>query len=341
MSSEEATAARGARRGSAALTPATVARRTAQAVLVAVVLGVLFDGPSFLSESDVSLAIQLFNYMAMAAAWNLLGGYGGQFSLGHGVFIALGGYVTSLLLIHTGLSLAVSVLLSALFCAAFGALSSVPLLRLRGTYFTVGTLGVLLAAQAWVINWNFAGASTGVYLPSSGILGFSTQYYLGAALLVLTILVVAGLVRSRYGLRLMAVRDDESAAAELGVNGFRVKLVAMTVSAFLVGLCGATYAFQQLSLDPVSAFSVSWALFMILSCVIGGLATLPGPLIGAALIFWLNQQFQSSSVTPLIEGAVLLVVIRFAPGGIWGLLRALPGQALALGRRRLRPAQQQ
>lgn len=130
----------------------------------------------------------------------------------------------------------------------------------------------------------------------------------------------------------MAVRDDESAAQELGVNGFRVKLTALTISAFLVGLCGAMNAFQQLSLEPYSAFSISWAINMILACVIGGLATVPGPLIGAAVMFWLQQQFQSSSVTPLIEGAILLVIIRFAPGGIWGPVRALPQGVLAAGR---------
>ena len=129
-------------------------------------------------------------------------------------------------------------------------------------------------------------------------------------------------MRSRFGLRLMAVRDDEFAAAELGVNGFRVKLIALTVSACLVGLAGSMNAFQQLSLEPYSAFSISWAINMILACVIGGLATVPGPLIGAAVMFELQQILQGSSdLPPIIEGVVLLAIIRFAPGGIWGLVR--------------------
>jgi branched-chain amino acid transport system permease protein len=164
-------------------------------------------------------------------------------------------------------------------------------------------------------------------MPNRGTLGFNTQYYMGAALVVLTTAVVWALVRSRFGLRLMAVRDDEFAAAELGVNGFRVKLIALTISGFLVGLAGAMNAFQQLSLEPYSAFSITWGINMILACVIGGLGTIPGPLLGAALMFELQQRLQNASnVTPLIEGGVLLVIIRFAPGGIWGLLRALPGQ---------------
>jgi branched-chain amino acid transport system permease protein len=197
-------------------------------------------------------------------------------------------------------------------------------------YFSVGTIGVLLAVQAWFINWTYVGQTTGVIMPTRGTLGFNTQYYLSAGVLVLTVLVVWGMVRSRYGLKLTAVRDDEVAASELGVNGFRVKLLALTVSAFLVGLAGSLNAFQQLSLEPYSAFAVSWAINMILACVIGGLATIPGPLIGAALMFELQQRLQSSSdIAPLVEGIVLLVIIRFAPSGIWGLSREWGGRLYA------------
>jgi branched-chain amino acid transport system permease protein len=308
---------------------AVLPERPAARVLIGVaavgVLVALFTGTSYLSLGDAALAITLFNLMAMAQAWNLIGGYGGQFSLGHGLFVGVGGYATALLLMHTGVPLALSVVLAALVTAAIGALAAIPLLRLRGVYFSVGTLGVMIAAQNWVINWHWAGQTRGVILPQNGVLDFTTQYRMGAALLVGTTLIVWLAVRSRFGLRLMAVRDDESAASELGVNGFRVKLAAFTISAFLVGLCGALNAFQQLTLEPYSAFNISWAINMILACVIGGLATLAGPLIGAALIFELQQQLQGyQNLTSLIEGAVLLAVIRFAPGGIWGLLRQLP-----------------
>lgn len=292
-------------------------------VAAAVVLVLLFTGPNYLSLANIALAITLFNLMAMAQAWNLIGGYGGQFSLGHGLFVAVGGYATVLVLSHTGLPLVLAVVIAGLLSAVVGALAAMPLLRLRGVYFSVGTLGVMIAAQNWVINWKWAGQTRGVLLPERGTLTFDTQYYMAAALLVGTTAIVALAVRSRWGLRLMAVRDDETAAQELGVNGFRVKLLALTASAFLVGLCGALNAFQQLTLEPYSAFNISWAINMILACVIGGLATIAGPLIGAALIFELQQQLQGySNLTSLIEGAVLLAVIRFAPGGIWGLLRS-------------------
>jgi len=293
--------------------------------IAAVVFAALCAGPQFLSLGNVVLAITLFNLMAMAQAWNLIGGYGGQFSLGHGLFVAVGGYTTVLVLVHTGLPIAAAILCAGVVTAAIGALAAIPLLRLRGPYFSVGTLGIMIAAQSWVINWKWAGQTAGVYLPPDATLDFNTQYYLGAGLLVGTTAIVIALVRSRNGLRLMAVRDDESAAQELGVNGFRVKLTAFALSAFLVGLCGAMNAFVQMDLEPYSAFSILWSVNMILACVIGGMSTFPGPLIGAALIFELQQQLQSyQDLTSLIEGVILLAVIRFAPGGIWGLLRALP-----------------
>jgi branched-chain amino acid transport system permease protein len=285
-------------------------------------LAVLFDGPHWLGTNSVSLAITLFTAMALAQAWNLIGGYGGQFSIGHGLFVAVGGYTTTLILVRTGLPIWVAIVAAGLICAALGAVTAVPLLRLRGVYFSVGTIGMLLAVQAWFINWTYVGQTTGVIMPTRGTLGFNAQYYLAAGVLVLTVLVVWGMVRSRFGLKLTAVRDDEVAASELGVNGFRVKLIALTVSAFLVGLAGSLNAFQQLSLEPYSAFAVSWAINMILACVIGGLATIPGPLIGAALMFELQQRLQNSSdIAPLVEGIVLLVIIRFAPTGVWGLIR--------------------
>jgi branched-chain amino acid transport system permease protein len=290
-------------------------------VVAAVALAALCAGPQFLSLGNVVLAITLFNLMAMAQAWNLIGGYGGQFSLGHGLFVAVGGYTTVLVLVHTGIPVAAAIVIAGVISAGIGALAAFPLLRLRGPYFSVGTLGIMIAAQSWVINWQWAGQTAGVYLPPDAVLGFNTQYYIGAGLVVGTTAIAVGAIKSRYGLRLMAVRDDEHAAQELGVNPFRVKLTAFAVSAFLVGLCGALNAFVQLNLEPYSAFNILWSVNMILACVIGGMATFPGPLIGAALIFELQQQLQSyQDLTSLIEGVILLAVIRFAPGGIWGLL---------------------
>jgi branched-chain amino acid transport system permease protein len=315
------------------MTRTTMTRNWPARAAVAVLLLLALAGPGYLSEGDVALGVTLFVTMAMAQAWNLIGGYGGQFSLGHGLFVGAGGYATVLILMHTGLPLALAFVGAGLVAAGIGALSAIPLLRLRGVYFSVGTLGVMIAVQTWVINWKWAGQTTGVYLPEDAVLSFDNQYYIGLVLVVVTTLVVALLVHSERGLRLMAVRDDEIAAQEVGVDGFRVKLLAFTTSAFLVGLCGALNALQQLALEPYSAFSISWSINMILACVIGGLATIPGPLIGAALLFELQQLLQGyQNMTSLIEGIVLLIIIRFAPGGIWSLLKLVPDLVAGAGR---------
>ena len=298
-----------------------LASRGGGVVAFVILLAAIADGPHLLGTANETLWTTIFTLMALAQAWNLLGGYGGQFSIGHGLFVGLGGYTSTILLLHTGLPVAGAIAGAVLVSGIIGAVSAVPLLRLRGVYYSVGTIGLLLAVQAWFTNWSYAGQTTGVVMPASGTLGFNAQYYMAAGVVVLTTVVVWGLVRSRFGRRLMAVRDDEEAAAELGVDGFKVKLLAMTISAMLVGLAGSMNGFQQLTLEPYSAFSISWAINMILACVIGGLATVPGPLIGAALMFELQQRLQGSSdLAPLVEGVILLIVIRFVPGGIWGLL---------------------
>jgi branched-chain amino acid transport system permease protein len=145
---------------------------------------------------------------------------------------------------------------------------------------------------------------------------------MAGAVAAVTTASVAFIARSRFGLRLMAVRDDEDAALELGVNSFAVKLGAFTLSAFFVGLAGALLALQKLTLEPYSAFSLTFTINMIIACVIGGLGTVVGPLLGAAVMFGLQQWLEDyADWSTLILGIALIVIIRIAPGGLVGLAR--------------------
>ena len=293
-----------------------------------IALGLLLVGPAFVGDYGLTLGFSLCIYAAMAQAWNLIGGYGGQFSLGHGLFVGAGAYAVGVLLVHTQLPVAIALPLGGAVAGAVAAVSALPLLRLRAAYFSVGSLGVALAGLSWMINWRYTGATGGLYLPGGPLPDPLTLYYLAVALLVLTTATVGLLVRSRFGLRLMAVRDDEDAAAELGVNGFTVKLVALTISAFFTGLAGTLVALQKISLEPYSAFSITWAVNMIVMCVVGGLSTLAGPIVGALVIFGLQQlllDFQTLST--LLMGILLIAIIRLAPDGLTGTFLA--------GRRRL------
>jgi len=299
-----------------------VTRRAGIALACLAALASLYTGPHYLNLYDVVIAFTLFTYVTMAQAWNLIGGYGGQFSLGHAMFVGIGSYATALLLVHTSVPLWLTVVLSGLIASVIAALVAVPLLRLRSVYFAVGTLGVSLAAVSWMINWGYSGKTSGLNLPTDAFLSFDDLYYAAGSLAVFTTAVVLLVAKSPYGLRLQSVRDDEDAAAELGVDGFRVKLFAFTLSAFFVGVAGGLIAIQKANLEPYSAFSLTFTTNMIIMTVIGGLGTIVGPLIGSFLIFELQQQLQSyQDWSTLITGVLLVAIIRIAPGGLWGLGR--------------------
>ena len=285
-------------------------------------LAVLFLGPSYLGDASIVLAFTLLLNMTMAQAWNLIGGYGGQFSLAQGMFVGVGSYTTAVLMVRTGVPLWLAIPIAGLVAAALAALAAVPLFRLRGVYFAVGSLGVALAVLSWMINWEFTNKTSSYSLPSSAFLGFEMQYYMAGAVAAVTTASVAFIARSRFGLRLMAVRDDEDAALELGVNSFAVKLGAFTLSGFFVGVAGALLALQKLTLEPYSAFSLTFTINMIIACVIGGLGTVVGPLLGAAVMFGLQQWLEDyADWSTLILGIALIVIIRIAPGGLVGLAR--------------------
>ena len=202
----------------------------------AIVAILLLIGPLFLGDYGLTLGFTLCIYASLAQAWNLIGGYGGQFSLGHGMFVGTGAYTVGVLMVHSRLPPALALLLGGLTAAVVAATAALPLLRLRAAYFSVGSLGIALAGLSWMINWRYTGATSGLYLPTDDLPDAMVLYYGAVGLLLVTTVSVGLLVRSRFGLRLMAVRDDEDAAAELGVNGFTVKLTALTISAFFTGL---------------------------------------------------------------------------------------------------------
>ncbi len=289
--------------------------------LLVLVLALLLMGPAYLSLYNLSLAFTLFDLMVLALSWNLIGGYGGQFSLGHALFVGAGSYTIAVLLLHTGIPLFLTILLSGGMAAFLAFLSALLLLRLRNAYFTVGSLGLAQAALSWMINWSYTGQTQELSLPATATLDYSTLYYLSLALLIVTIVCLVLLIRGPFGLRLMAIRDDEESAIEHGVNSFFVKMVAFTVSAFFVGIAGALIALQNFSIEPYSAFNTNWTINMIITTIIGGIATTTGPLVGAVIIFALQQQFQSNSWSTLVIGVLLVGMIRLAPQGLWVLFR--------------------
>jgi branched-chain amino acid transport system permease protein len=287
-----------------------------------------------LSPRDVVRAFDLLLLIAMASAWNLVGGFAGLFSVGQSMFVGAGAYATGMLIVRADLPLAVTLSLAGLIAGAIAAVVALPLMRLRAAYFSVASLGIALAAQAWMLNWEWTGASTGLNLPLSAYVDPIDQYLLAVGLAALTVSVVTFVVHTGLGLRTMALRDDELAAAEVGIRRTPITLAVWTISGVLTGLAGALIAIQKASLEPVSAFSITFTLDMIVASVIGGIGTIVGPIIGAIVIYVVRQFLQDAqSWSSVINGILIIVVIRFAPRGLWGVTRDL----VRTGRLRLRP----
>lgn len=314
--------------------PATQPRQLMYAGVVAVIVVVTFLGPQYLSVNGVNLCISMFCLMIVAQSWNLIGGYGGQFAMGHAMFVGIGSYGTALILLHSSVPVVWAVLFSGLMAAAIAAIVAVPSLRMRGISFSIATLAFALASQYWMTVWEFGGRAMGVNVPWLKV-GANTQYYAALGVIVVQSAGVAVLVKTRLGLRLMAVRDDEDAAKQVGVNTTFTKFWAFVVSGFFAGIGGALVFVHNLNVEPLSGFDFGIAVSAILACVVGGMSTAAGPLIGIGIVFAIQQTFKTyGEYDKIILGLVMLAVIMLAPEGVWGLLRRSTSFAVNLGGRK-------
>lgn len=288
-----------------------------------VLVVVLWFVPGNIGRGPQEIVLNLLIWVGLAQAWNVIGGIGGQMSLGHSVFVGAGGYTAAMLIINAGLPWVAGLLAGAVVAAAVAWVVSFPLLRLSGPYFTIGSAAVSLIAIAWMVAWEWTGASSGLNIPFDRLPDKTATFRLVAVLAVATCVVTTVVLRSSFGLRLMAVRDDEGAAAALGVAPRAVKRQAFVISAALTGLVGAAIAFNQVSINPTSMFSLDWVVTALVMAIVGGLGTTWGPVIGAFVVYYLvDRALQDQPIlAALLGGALIIVVISIAPGGIVGELR--------------------
>ncbi|KUO12972.1 MULTISPECIES: branched-chain amino acid ABC transporter permease [Streptomyces] len=291
-----------------------------------------------LSLGQLDLSVTLLTYLTIAQAWNVLAGFSGQISLGAAAFMATGGYTTALTLVHTGLPWPVAFLGAGVGAALLALLLAVPLLRLRGDYFAVGTLAVSIAIQALLSNWNWAGGASGLTLPTERIPSGGNLYQIAVLVAALAMALTLYVRHSAFGLRLTAVRDNEPAAAGLGVSVYWHRLAALVPTSALTGLAGAVIAFQFVVISPDGVASVNWSLNAVLMSVVGGAGTVLGPVVGVGVVYYgLTRLLQDQQTLSLvIEGLLLVLIVRFAPQGVWPLVcRAVRFPA---ARRRVSPA---
>lgn len=298
-------------------------------LLALVVAVVTFAATRLIDNAYVFFAgYVVLQYIVLATAWNILGGYTGYVNFGTAAFFALGAYTTVVL--HKTvpiLPLPAMMLVGGAISGIIGLGMGYLTLRLRGTFFSIATLAMAVVAQTLITNWNFVGGSRGAYIirPASSPIfpGDYIQYLFLVMLLlsVLSVFLARAIQHSRLGYGFSAIRDDELAAEASGVPTLRLKLIATTLSGGLMGVAGAPLPYYVTYLDPGSGFSLSYAVNTIAMPLIGGTATWLGPVVGAVLLGTLQQVATvtiSSALSLLLVGLLLVGFVIAAPKGIVG-----------------------
>lgn len=280
--------------------------------------------------------IMIFLYGALATAWNILAGYCGQISLGHAVFFGIGAYTSTLLGREAALSPWLGMLAGAAIAVVVSQLVGYPVFRLRGHYFAIATIAVGEIVQTLVINWDWAGGARGLFVPlqrPDSFLNFqfheskAVYYFIALGLLLLALGATRWIEGSRRGYFFRAIREDQEAAASLGVPVAREKHWAIAVSAALTALGGTFYAQYIFFVDPESVFPLSLSILICLVAVLGGVGTLWGPLVGAAVLVPLSEGTRvwlgggGKALDLLVYGALIVLIAVLQPAGLVGLAR--------------------
>jgi branched-chain amino acid transport system permease protein len=269
----------------------------------------------------------VLQYIVLATAWNILGGYTGYVNFGTAAFFALGAYTSVALHKTTSLPLPAMIVVAGFISGLVGIGTGYLTLRLRGTFFSIATLAMAVVVQTLITNWSFVGGSRGAYIvrpartPYFDIDYIQYLFLIMLALSVIAVAVARAIEKSRLGYGFATIRDDELAAEALGVPTLRLKLIATALSGGFMGMAGAPLPYYVTYLDPASGFSLSYAVNTIAMPLIGGTSSWLGPVIGAILLGILQQVATvtiSSAWSLLIVGVMLVGFVVLAPQGIIG-----------------------
>jgi branched-chain amino acid transport system permease protein len=304
--------------------------RTPRFILLgAVVAALVFAGARLVGNDYVFFAgYTVLQFVVLATAWNILGGYTGYVNFGTAAFFALGAYSTVFFHKFYPLPIPVLVVLGAAVSGLVGLGMGYLTLRLRGAFFAIATLALAVVLQTLVVNWNYVGGSRGAYVirpAEDPVLHLPYIQYLFLVMLVLALIAVViarTIERSKLGYGFATIRDDELAAEASGVPTLKLKLIATVISGALMGMAGAPFPYYIGYLAPASAFALEYAVNSIAMPMIGGTTTWFGPLIGAVLLGTLQQVTTvtiSSAVNLLIVGVLLVAFVIIAPNGLVGL----------------------
>jgi branched-chain amino acid transport system permease protein len=289
------------------------------------------------STFTMHVLILILLFASMSQAWNILGGYCGQTSFGHSVFFGIGAYGAGMAVVTYELVPWPGVLIAAVIAAIVAIVVSYPCFKLSGHYFAIATFAIVEIFNRLFMVWYWVGGALGLDYPlvDEGSLNFmwyesKTGYYYGALLLFGIIFgVVRWIEKHRFGYYLRAVREGQETAESLGVNSTLVKLTAFALSAFLTALCGAFFAQYNLRVDPPMVMSLEMSMKFVLITILGGIGTMAGPLLGAAVLIPLQEYTRAfwgglgGGVDLIVFGLLIVVVVIKQPLGIMGIIQDL------------------
>ncbi|MEE9472835.1 MAG: branched-chain amino acid ABC transporter permease [Acidimicrobiia bacterium] len=322
-------------------------------VLLAVVAALALV-PLGVSTFTLSVATAALIFALAGIGWNVLSGFAGQFSFGHAAYFGLGAYTVAVTFTRYSISPWLGLVLGGLVAATFGLLTGWISFRfgLKGAYFALATFALAELLRLTFNNFDFVGASIGITIPlaggdSWGSLQFedtpALRYFVALGLVALGTLIVIAVTKSRLGSRMLAVREDEDAAASLGINPLRAKLFAIAISGFITALAGGYYAMFLMFVDSDLAFGPSISVLILLRPIIGGVGTIWGPVLGAGILSVLGEVTRSlvrdppsflnaiegvNGLDQVLFGLILVVVIIRAPDGVIGWFRRFRSQSI-------------
>ena len=290
------------------------------ALLIAALIGV----PHLLDRYTVFLFYLLMLNIALSQSWNLLAGYAGLISLGVAAFFGIGAYTAGMTITYLGFPFLLGAFFGGLLAAAFAAIVALPIFRFRGIYFAIGTLVLSEALRIFMVNWKFTGSAENLNLPLESGVSLTWYYYVMLAMATGASLLVVVILKTKLGMGLRALGNNENSAQNMGVNTFRTKLYVFLLSAFITGVAGGIHASRMGSIEPYSIFNAMWTLSTANTVIIGGIGTVIGPILGSIFVIVLGELLADYQTFHLaITGALLILIIRFIPAGIWGEIRSI------------------
>lgn len=303
-------------------------------LLLGVLFLVLVTIPLWGSDYLLLLGLLFCLYVALAQMWNLLAGYSGLLSLGQQAFIGFGGYTMAVTTSYYNINVWVSVLIGGLFSVLLALVMSLFIFRMSGIFFAIGTWIFAEILLLWFSNWEYVKYGTGLFVKPPNPPSMTMIYYAALIMGVGALVAVYLILRSKIGLGLMAMRDNEAVSASMGVEIFRSKLYCFLVAAFITGTtAGVLYVFQ-IFIQPYKAFAMDWTVNLVFIVIIGGIGTIEGPIVGSFIYVLLSQYLSEyGHISLLLLGIIAIFIILVAPKGIMGTLQEKTGFELLSPRR--------